>query len=882
MGRHLVVLLLWALGSTNHAAAQTLPEPDGVDLLLARLERFLEGGNRDGFALLADGAQPSKEINQFATDLFQPETRRAVVRERERVPLQSALPGHGYRVVAEVFLESAARARILTAVLDVRRPADGDVDSWRLTAAHEFTGLEGLFRLQLNSNTPFAARNLTVAAEDLLVTLPQGSVFLIESEAGVTGLVLLGRGTMEFTPALPTEQGQLRIFAGDDALTAAFDSMFVRFNPAEYEQKVTVANLVPAPLNARDLRRAQELLTREGAKSFNLDLEEFSGERWSLLPQPGDFVAEIRTRRHGTLTYMRALAQSEDITLFDRETGRTISLYPSAERRESRGAAFTEDDVRDYDVLDYRLEVAVSPDREFVDGRARMRLRVGTAGLSTLTLRLADTLAISSVISPEYGRLLHLRIHEQHSVIVNLPAAVARDTEMTLVLTYAGQVASQEIEDEIVQPRIQNGEEPPIPPERNFLLSTRSFWYPQNTIPDYATATVRVTVPEGFGCVASGQLRGSNDVTLRDLMTLPDGKSFLFAATEPLRYLAVVVSRFVPVARTTLDIPTDKASSTTIQVAIEANPRQVALGRSLVPDVEAILRFYTGLLGDAPYSAATVALVEHELPGGHSPAYFAALNSPVPGTRYSWRNDPVAFLGFPEFFIAHELAHQWWGQAVGWRNYHEQWLSEGFAQYFAALYARHTRGERTFADMLRQFRKWSIAESEEGPISLGYRLGHIRSEPRVFRALVYNKGAAVLHMLRQLIGDDSFFRGVRSFYNEQKFRKAGTEDLRRAMEAESGRSLDRFFARWIHGAELPTVHYSTTIDSGTITVRFEQVGDLLFDIPVTVRVIYADGRAQDVVVPVADQKVEWSVRADGAVRQIQINRDSAALAHFKQ
>jgi hypothetical protein len=413
-------------------------------------------------------------------------------------------------------------------------------------------------------------------------------------------------------------------------------------------------------------------------------------------------------------------------------------------------------------------------------------------------------------------------------------------------------------------------------------LSTRSFWYPQNTIPDYATATVRVTVPEGFGCVASGQLRGSNDVTLRDLMTLPDGKSFLFAATEPLRYLAVVVSRFVPVARTTLDIPTDKASSTTIQVAIEANPRQVALGRSLVPDVEAILRFYTGLLGDAPYSAATVALVEHELPGGHSPAYFAALNSPVPGTRYSWRNDPVAFLGFPEFFIAHELAHQWWGQAVGWRNYHEQWLSEGFAQYFAALYARHTRGERTFADMLRQFRKWSIAESEEGPISLGYRLGHIRSEPRVFRALVYNKGAAVLHMLRQLIGDDSFFRGVRSFYNEQKFRKAGTEDLRRAMEAESGRSLDRFFARWIHGAELPTVHYSTTIDSGTITVRFEQVGDLLFDIPVTVRVIYADGRAQDVVVPVADQKVEWSVRADGAVRQIQINRDSAALAHFKQ
>ena len=176
-------------------------------------------------------------------------------------------------------------------------------------------------------------------------------------------------------------------------------------------------------------------------------------------------------------------------------------------------------------------------------------------------------------------------------------------------------------------------------------------------------------------------------------------------------------------------------------------------------------------------------------------AYFAALNSPVPGTRYSWRNDPVAFLGFPEFFIAHELAHQWWGQAVGWRNYHEQWLSEGVAQYFAALYANHAHGDRAFVDMLRQFRKWAMAESDEGPISLGYRLGHIRGEPRVFRALVYNKGAAVLHMLRRLVGDDSFFRGLRRFYEEHKFKKAGTDDLRRAMEAETGRPLDRFFER---------------------------------------------------------------------------------------
>ena len=63
----------------------------------------------------------------------------------------------------------------------------------------------------------------------------------------------------------------------------------------------------------------------------------------------------------------------------------------------------------------------------------------------------------------------------------------------------------------------------------------------------------------------------------------------------------------------------------------------------------------------------------------------------------------------------------------------------------------------------------------------------------MFRALVYNKGGAVLHMLRRLLGDDVFFAGVRRFYREYKFRKAGTEDLRRALEAESGRSLEIVF-----------------------------------------------------------------------------------------
>ena len=176
----------------------------------------------------------------------------------------------------------------------------------------------------------------------------------------------------------------------------------------------------------------------------------------------------------------------------------------------------------------------------------------------------------------------------------------------------------------------------------------------------------------------------------------------------------------------------------------------------------AIFEFYASIVGDAPYPSFTLALSESDLPGGHSPGYFAVLNQPLPTSPFVWRNDPVSFDSYPTFFLAHELGHQWWGQAVGWKNYHEQWLSEGFAQYFAAMYAEKERGTDTFEDVLRQMRRWAIDASPQGPIYLGYRLGHIKSDSRMFRAVIYNKAAMVLHMLRRLLGNETFFRGIRS------------------------------------------------------------------------------------------------------------------------
>jgi len=265
-----------------------------------------------------------------------------------------------------------------------------------------------------------------------------------------------------------------------------------------------------------------------------------------------------------------------------------------------------------------------------------------------------------------------------------------------------------------------------------------------------------------------------------------------------------VISKFSRVDRTGVAVDV-RGERSTVTLAVDANRRQQDRGRDIVPTAAEILRLYASFVGEIPYDSFTIAMVEDDRPGGHSPAYFALLNNPPPLLPWLPRQDPAAFNNFPEFYLAHEIAHQWW-------------------------------------------------------------------------AIVYNKGAAVLHMLRRLIGDQAFFGGLRRYYSENKFQKAGTEDLQRAMEAEAGQSLTRFFEQWIYASGLPRIRYSTVTAGQELIVRFEQIGEV-FDVPVTVTLNYSD-RSVDEIVPITEAVVEKRFPLSGSLRNVVINDDHAALGHF--
>lgn len=872
---------IWAIP----ISAQTV-EPDPVTPLVRKVEQALNKADSSALSALFASQVPAAVVDTFIGDLIIKGGVRATVRERERMQLEGAPPGDGYSLVVEFFIETTGKARILTTGMDMRRPPNGDLASWRFVGVEGLSFVDGLYKLRLDTAHPLSARNLQVTAEDLVLLLSEGTVFRVECDEGVTGLVLLGRGQMTFSPAVASERSQLRLFSGDDTLVSPFDFAFVRLNPSDFQNRVSAASLTPAAPDARLAKRAEELLAENAPKSFNVDLQDLSTEDWYLLPPSRDFLAEIDTRRFDMLSYSLTGENAEDVSVFRRKDRRTLALYPSVAKLAARGRFYTDDVLRDYDVVDYNVEAYIDPRRRTLRGRTRLSIRVRSTSLSTLRLRLAESFAVSGVTSVEYGRLLYLRVRGQSAVLVNLPQSVLQDSDLTLIVTYGGDVSTQDLDTDTVtvspdpqdQPGLSDSREPSL------LLSNRSYWYPQNPVPDYATASLRIVVPSGYTCLASGHPAPA--VEPAPFQDARDGLAYSFQANQPLRYLALVVSRLVRIGEVKVPInnQTDPGSGVdSIALAVSSHSSLRGRARDAAKEAEAILRFYASLMGDAPYTSASVALLENDLPGGHSPGYFAVINTPVSTiTATPWRGDPAAFESFPEFFLAHELAHQWWGQAIGWKNYHEQWISEGFAQYFAALFAQKALGERVFVDMLRQFRKWSIAESDQGPVHLGSRLGHVKSEPRVFRALVYNKAAGVLHMLRGLLGDEVFFRGLRRFYMDRRYQKAGTEDFERVMEAESGRVLDRFFERWIYGSSIPRVRYRTTIGERDVRVRFEQTGNLVFDLPVTVTLTYADGRILNVTVPVTEMEVERSIPIDDVVRRVQINLDGAALAEFDE
>jgi hypothetical protein len=196
-------------------------------------------------------------------------------------------------------------------------------------------------------------------------------------------------------------------------------------------------------------------------------------------------------------------------------------------------------------------------------------------------------------------------------------------------------------------------------------------------------------------------------------------------------------------------------------------------------------------------------------------------------TRHQLRlQDTAEAREFYNVVAVHEMAHQWWGHMVGWKTYHDEWLSEGFAEFSAGLYVRKSEpGKvRSFWDLKR---KWLLDKNalghrpvDVGPLWLGLQLPAYLEENLYF-VLVYYKGAYVLEMLRALMEDPKlrepdqrFIEMMRDFAATYASKNASTEDFRKMVEKHSGQPMDWFFNEWVYGREVPHYDFRYNLKDG--------------------------------------------------------------------
>lgn len=825
--------------------------PDAAAQLLAAVQSAIATNNVPAFRALVSPDLPELDRLAFELTLFGPEVTAATARERDR----EATTDGGSRLLVEILVNRGGAGQIATWQVGLSAAPAGV----RIGALRQVSSISGLHRLELDTSTAFEVSNFVFTATDFRLTMASGTAFVARTKDGVTAIVLRGSGRMLFEPSDPVERHQVKRFAGTETLGEDVSAAYLRINPSEYQTRLAEGSLRPKTATSRDINRARSTFNQWANRSYNVTLGDLSDERWTLLPSSGDALADMLTRRYRWLTYSRAGSQNEDVSLFDRENKKNLSVYASPAKIATRGRFYSEDAGRAYDVEHYELNVRFNPERQLVSGTATVRVRLLQHDTDTIMLRLAEPMAVSSLIGAGYGRLLHLRIVGQDSLIVSFPEPQPIGKVITLALTYSGRLPPQSLSREAAQVIGQETPSTPdnaIPPEPNFAYSNNAFWYPQSTVTDYATARIRVTVPADYQAVSSG--------TMVDEGVVGTDRIAAFVADVPARYLSTIISRLVPLPRTTITLPGGK----TLAIDARSNPRQLGNTRTLTARAGDIMKFYASIIGEAPYPSFTLLSLEADLPGGHSPAYFAAINQPTPTTIFSWRSDPIAFDDqFPNFYLAHEIAHQWWGQAVGAKNYHDQWLSEGLAQYFAYLYAGQDRGPGVQRNIFERMRTSVRRFGDSGPISLGYRLGHAVGTGANYRAVVYNKSVIVLDMLRQMIGDEAFTAGLRRFYQAQKYKKAGADDLRLAFEAESKHPLERFFERWIYGSGVPVLALTAVVETSgeAAQLRIEQTGPV-YDLPVSVQISYRDLPTEYVTLQIRGALTEQRVPLKGPVR----------------
>jgi aminopeptidase N len=447
------------------------------------------------------------------------------------------------------------------------------------------------------------------------------------------------------------------------------------------------------------------------------------------------------------------------------------------------------------DLEHYRFAIVLTDTTDRIVGEATIRLRLLTTGMTTVTLDLAGMtsdragkgMTVQDVTTAAGHPLRFTHRADRLAIVLDAPSS--RDGQVIeFVVRYSG-IPADGLQ---IKPN-PHGDRTFF--SDNWPNKVRQ-WLPTiDHISDKATMEMAVTAPAHYQVVANGRRIEETD--------LPEGqRRTVWLESVPIApwLYALGVAQFaVQYGGDYEGIP--------IETWVFAKDRDPGFHDFAVPTRDA-LAFFSEWIG--PYAYEKLANVQSNSVSGGMESASAIFYSPtsVVGDRNTrWRN-----------VIIHEIAHQWFGNAVTERDWNDVWLSEGFATYFTLLFIEHAYGRDEFADGLRRSRQTVLNFDLSRP---GYKIVHenLDDMSQVTTGMTYQKGAWVLHMLRQRIGDDRFWAGIRSYYRRFMNGNASTADFRGAMEQASGQDLAAFFDQWLYRGGVPRLSGTWAWDPASRAVK---------------------------------------------------------------
>ncbi len=728
---------------------------------------------------------------------------------------------------------SAARGAILLLAL-------AGSTLWPQDSADPKAIFQKLNEASIDPSQVYVIRNAKIVRDRVSLYLNRGVIGFLTSVRGeVTGAYFAGDGEVLLMPPDPIEKFSLKYFTRSAILEEQFTAVYLRFTDKTAGELITMAARPEPgePLQTAGFASEWDPIVRELSPRYSARiLMDLLGDRakpcfnaYVFGAHLGVFQVEVDDRMPEAVRVW-AVRQSQ--------TGTFADLWCSFPSQKSRQKAATPG-RGPFRVKSYKIDTRIDADNS-LGGQAELEIESGSASDRVISLDLSRQLHVDEA-HDEAGR--RLTVFENPSpqetegvrrssdwIVVVLDHAQPVGRSFRLQLSYHGNVITD----------VGNGV---------LYVGDRGSWYPNLGLTNRALYDLKFHFPDRLTLVATGERVEERE----------NGgwKHSHWISRQPIAVAGFNLGAYHWRERKAGSITVEAFATREVEADLEkrnvllesmtelmgrrgggielrgplvarpAPPLDPAALLDRVTDVaaETVTR-YESLFG--PISSSRLAISQipgHFGQGWPGLVYLPTLSFLPRGARLRLGFDSKSERISDELTLAHEIAHQWWGNEVGWQTYRDQWLSEGFSTYSAVLQmATGKDGERKLHELLQNYKADLLSKTLQGdtiesggPIVLGQRLSNSLN-PNGYPNIIYKKSCWVIHMLRCLMSestpgrDERFIKMLRDFLVRYKGQDPSTQDFIRhaekymtpSMDLEHNRELDWFFDDWVYGTGIPT------------------------------------------------------------------------------